>query len=77
MTALMRLGLGREIMHESDKSRYPERHWLFKDSYSKYEAQELCIYCCDHYEWDKKMFYDVRTDRFYKIKSEKKNNAIL
>lgn len=63
---LTRMTQFQERFHEADKKLNPERHWLMKDSYSKDEALGMCIWCADHYEWDKALEYDARTDRYYK-----------
>jgi len=52
--------------HEEDKKEHPERHWLTKDSYEKLEAMNMCHYCAEHYEWNKQLVYDARTNTYYK-----------
>lgn len=66
MTRLTELNEIQLAMHEYDKKDNPDRHWLTKDSYEKPEFIDMCIYCCEYYEWNKKLFYDVRTNRYYK-----------
>jgi len=65
-SALTRMTKFQEMFHEADKKEYPERHFLTKDSYLKAEVIDMCTWCADHYEWDKQMKYDARTDRYYK-----------
>ena len=65
-SALTRMTLTQEIFHEADKKQYPDRHWLKEDSYLKCEMDQMCTLCADHYEWNKQLQYDARTDRFYR-----------
>lgn len=67
-SALSKLGFVREQLHEEDKKKYPERHALIKDSYTREDTIFMCNLCSEHYEWSKQLQYDVRTDTFYKKK---------
>lgn len=53
--------------HENHQKKYPYLHCLTKDSYSREEALEMCIKCCNAYQWNKQMEYDARTNRYYKV----------
>ncbi len=63
---LMRMNELEENIHEEDKRLHPEFHWLTKDSYFKSEMLDMCQWCAEHYEWNKQLSYDARTDRYYK-----------
>ena len=65
-SALSQLGIVKEQLHEEDKRLFPDRHWLTKDSYSKEEMLNMCIYCAEHYEWKKQLEYDFRTMTYFK-----------
>ena len=65
-SALSLLTPMQERFHEADKTSFPERHWLMKDSYGRPEMDEMCTYCAEHYEWDKELDYNVRLDRYFK-----------
>lgn len=67
MSALERLGHVRLQIHEDDKKAFPDRHRLTKDSYLRQEMLDMCVYCCEHYEWLERLEYDARTDKFYKV----------
>ena len=65
-SALTRMNIFEESLHEEDKRKHPERHWLMQDSYLRNEILEMCLECADHYEWHKELQYSPRTDRYYK-----------
>lgn len=69
-SALMRMSRRQLILHEIDKKYNPERHWLTKDVYTKAEMLDLCIWCADHYDWNKQIEYDARSDSYYKKKDK-------
>jgi hypothetical protein len=69
-SALTRMTMTQQIFHEADKLRYPERHMLTENSYLKFEFDQMCTWCADHYEWNKQLEYDPRTDRYYKTTAE-------
>lgn len=66
MSRLTELNQVQLSLHEADKKENPERHNLTKDSYEKPEFKDMCVYCCEHYKWNEKLFYHVRTNRYYK-----------
>ena len=70
-STLSKLGSVRELIHEQDKQKFPDRHWLIKDEYSREDTIFMCSLCSEHYEWRKQLEYDARTDKFYKIKDKR------
>ena len=56
-----------DMLHNQDLKENPNRHYLTKDTYSKYEALDLCPQCAYINKWNDKFEYDARTDSYYRI----------